>query len=119
MVEINIMNPLPKLAVALFCTLTLAATSLAESKATKGTTEGTFAGIEQGDYAHFLIKDKKGRPESYFILRPDKSVQSYIDNGDKLKGRKIRVFWEERNEDIPEAGGKQQIKVITKVEART
>jgi hypothetical protein len=115
------MNSLLKHTAAVFCTIFFAAASLsfAGSKASKGSTEGTFAGIEQGDYAHFLIKDKKGQRESFFILRPDRSVQSYLDNGDELKGRKVRVFWEERNENIPEAGGKQQIKVVTKVEART
>lgn len=90
----------------------------AGSGAGKGTADGTFAGIDQGDYAHFLIKDSKGRGESFFILRPDGSVQSYLDNPDKLKGRRVRVYWEERNENIPEAGGKQKIKVVTKVEER-
>ena len=114
------MNSLLKHTATVFCTIFFAASlSLAGSKASKGTSDGTFAGIEQGDYAHFLIKDKKGQRESFFILRPDRSVQSYLDNGDELKGRKVRVFWEERNENIPEAGGKQQIKVVTKVEART
>lgn len=100
-------------------TVAFASSSFAESRATKGRTDGTFAGIEQGDYAHFLVKDKRGKQESYFILRPDKSVQSYLNNPTKLKGRRIRVHWEERNENIPEAGGKQRIKVVTKVEART
>ena len=90
----------------------------AESRATKGSSIGTFAGIEQGDYAHFLIKDPKGRRDSFFILRPDKSVQAYLDNPEKLKGRRVRVHWEERNENIPEAGGKQRIKVVTKVQQR-
>ena len=98
--------------------LGFAATAAAESRAVKGRTDGTFAGIEQGDYAHFLVKDTKGKPHSFFVLRPDKSVESYLDNPDKLKGRRVRVHWEERNEDIPEAGGKQRIKVVTKVEER-
>ena len=102
---------------AVLVTLALAATALSESRTRKGTTNGTFAGIEQGDYAHFLVKTAKGQ-ESYFVLRPDKSVQSYLDNPNKLKGRKVRVSWEERNEAIPEAGGKQKIKVVTKVEER-
>ncbi len=100
-------------------TAALAVTGLAESRATKGYTDGTFAGIEQGDYAHFLVKDTKGKPQSYFILRPDKTVQSYLDNPTKLQGRRIRVHWEEREENIPEAGGKQRIKVVTRVEAQT
>src|SRR5687767_3772754 len=77
-----------------------------ESRATTGSTEGTFVGIEQGDYAHFLIKDKKGKDDSFIVLRPDKSVQPYLDNPTKLKGRTVRVHWKE--ETIPEAGGKMK-----------
>ena len=80
----------------------------------RGSTEGTFVGVEQGDYAHFLIKDKKGKDDSFIVLRPDKSVQPYLDNPDKLKGKRIRVHWEEQ--PIPEAG--EKMKTITKVEAR-
>ena len=108
------------IAAASFACLVSAAPRLsAESRASKGHTDGTFAEIEQGDYAHFVVKDSKGKRQSFFILRPDKSVQSYIDNGSKLKGRKVRVHWEERNESIPEAGGKQRIKVVTKVDQQT
>ena len=104
-------------AVSIASLLAAATPSFAQSAATKGRTKGTFAGIEQGDYAHFLVKTPKGR-ESFFILRPDKSVQSYLDNPDKLKGRKVRVRWEERDENIPESGGKQRIKVVTRVDER-
>ena len=85
-----------------------------ESRAATGSTEGTFVGIEQGDYAHFQIKDKKGKDDSFIVLRPDKSVQPYLDNPTKLKGRKVRVHWKE--ETIPEAGGK--MKTVFKVESR-
>ena len=77
-----------------------------------GTTDGTFVGIEQGDYAHFLIKNKKGHDDSFIILRPDKSVQAYLDNPAKLKGHKVRVHWKEQT--IPEAGG--LMKTVVKVE---
>ena len=86
----------------------------AESRAVTGATEGTFVGIEQGDYAHFQIKDRKGKDDSFIILRPDKSVQRYLDNPAKLKGRLVRVHWKE--ETIPEAGGK--MKTVTKVESK-
>ena len=89
--------------------------AFAESGATKGQTDGKFIEIEQGDYAYFRIKTKT-EEDSFFILRPDKTVQSFIDNDAKLKGQKVRVFWEERNENIPEAGGKQLVKVVTRVE---
>lgn len=80
----------------------------------KGTTEGTFVGIDQGDYTHFLIKNKHGGDESFIALRPDDSVKAYLDHPAGLKGRKIRVYW--KMEMIPEAGGKE--KTVTKVEER-
>lgn len=83
-----------------------------ESRAVTGATEGTFVGIEQGDYAHFQIKDRKGKVDSFIVLRPDKSVQRYLDSPAKLKGRLVRVHWKE--ETIPEAGGK--MKTVLKVE---
>ena len=85
-----------------------------KSKGASGSTEGTFLGVEKGDHTHLQIKDKKGKETSFIVLRPDKSVQSFLDNPAKLKGRKIRVFWKE--ELIPEAGGKE--KTVTKVESR-
>ena len=113
------MNILRQILAAAALLLIAASPSFAKTAASKGHTDGTFAEIEQGDYAHFVVKDNKGARQSFFILRPDKSVQSYIDNGSKLKGRKVRVHWEERNESIPESGGKQRIKVVTKVDQQT
>jgi hypothetical protein len=97
-----------------FVLLAAAAEVRGESRLPSGTTAGTFVGIEQGDYAHFLIKDKKGKDDSFIVLRPDKSVQPYLDNPAKLKGRQVRVHWKEQT--IPEVGGK--MKTITKVEHR-
>jgi hypothetical protein len=92
-----------------FCWLS----SLASAGSPKsGTTEGTFVGIEQGDYAHFVIKTRKGAEDSFIILRPDKSVQRYMDNPAKLKGHRVKVYWKE--EPIPEAGG--PMKTVVKVE---
>ena len=85
-----------------------------EVRAATGSTDGTFVGIEEGDYTHFLIKDKKGKDDSFIILRPDKSVQPYLDNPAKLKGRPVRVHWKEQT--IPEAGGR--MKTVTKVESK-
>lgn len=98
-------------AVLLVCLFAVVPPALAGSPKS-GSTEGTFVGIEQGDYAHFLIKDKKGQDDSFIVLRPDKSVQSYLDNPAKLKGHKVRVFWKEQT--IPEAGG--LLKTVVKVE---
>ena len=97
----------------LICFVAATVTSVAESRAIKGYTDGSFLGIEQGDYAHFQIKPTtKGQPDSFIVLRPDKSVKPFLDNPASLKGRKVRVHWKE--ETIPEAGG--PVKVVVKVE---
>jgi hypothetical protein len=103
----------------LFCLLVgflvaVAPEARGESSAATGSTEGTFVGIEQGDYAHFLIKDKKGKDDSFIVLRPDKSVQPYLDNPAKFKGGEVRVHWKEQT--IPEAGGK--MKTVIKVQSQ-
>jgi len=107
------MIPFRRIAAAalLVCFLAVAPSASAGSPKT-GSIEGTFVGIEQGDYAHFQIKDKKGKDDSFIILRPDKSVQPYLDNPAKLKGHKVRVHWKEQT--IPEAGG--LMKTVVKVE---
>jgi len=96
----------------LLCSIVLV--GVGEARAAVGSTEGTFVGIEQGDYAHFLIKDSRGKDDSFIVLRPDKSVQPFLDNPAKLKGKRIRVHWEEQT--IPEAG--EKLKTVTKVETR-
>jgi hypothetical protein len=77
-----------------------------------GTTEGTFVGIEQGDYANSLIKDKNGHDDSFTILRPDESVKPYLDNPGKFKGHPVKVYWTKKF--IPEAG--YPMKTVYKVE---
>ena len=107
------MNIARSIAAAVFLACVISAAPPARAGSPKsGSTEGTFVGIEQGDYAHFLIKDKKGQDDSFIILRPDKSVQPFLDNPTKLKGRKVRVHWKEQT--IPEAGG--LLKTVVKVE---
>lgn len=91
--------------------LSAAAVNAAGASGT-GTTEGTFVGIEQGDYAHFLIKEKSGHGDSFVILRPDESVKPYLDNPGKFKGRPVKVYWAQRF--IPEAGF--PMKTVYKVE---
>lgn len=114
------MTHLRKLALA-FCLIggLVPAVALAKGNSSHGATTGTFAGIDRGDYGHFLLKTGPNKQESYFILRPDRSVESFLKNPEKRKGRKVRVHWEERDENLPEAGGAQKIKVVTKVDELT
>ena len=99
----------------LACSISFALVQAGEkSEKENGTTEGTFVGIDQGDYTHFLIKNKTGGEESFIVLRPDDSVKAFLDHPSGLKGRSIRVYWTLGT--IPEAGGKE--KTITKVEER-
>lgn len=98
------------LLISLLALASCASTSTGAAKT--GTTDGTFVKIEQGDYAHFQIKDTNGKDASFIVLRPDASVQPYLDKPAKLKGHKVRVHWKEQT--IPEAGG--LMKTVVKVE---
>jgi hypothetical protein len=78
--------------------------------------EGVFLGIEQGDYAHWKMRDSKGAERSFFILQTDVAIDRVLADPQEYEGRACRVRWERRNEEIPEAGGRMDIDVLTAVE---
>lgn len=78
--------------------------------------DGTFIGIEEGDYAHWQMRSKDGEEVSFFILRPDASIENVLENPKKYAGKKCRVTTKKGMEDIPEAGGKQEIEQVLSVE---
>lgn len=80
------------------------------------TAEGIFTGIEQGDYAHWLMKTKDGKKLSFFILDCDATVDKVIENTKAYAGKKCRIQWKESLETIPEAGGKMKIEQVISVE---
>lgn len=77
---------------------------------------GTFLGIEEGDYAHWQMRTDGGEERSFFILRPDSSVEKVLAKPKSFQGRKCRVQWKESTENIPEAGGKITVEQILSVE---
>lgn len=78
--------------------------------------EGTFTGIEEGDYAHWQMRSKGGEEISYFILRPDASIEKVLENPKEYAGKKCRVITKKGMEEIPEAGGKLEIEQVLSVE---
>lgn len=77
---------------------------------------GTFTGIEEGDYFHWNMTTDAGEEVSYFILKPDASVDKVLAKPESFKGRKCKVQWKETTENIPEAGGKMKVQQILSVE---
>jgi hypothetical protein len=73
---------------------------------------GVFLGIEEGDYAHWRMKDAKGNEVSLFILRPEASVEAVLENPEKFVGKACQVTWKKSKEDIPEAGGEMEIEQV-------
>jgi hypothetical protein len=90
--------------------------SLTQTAAATRTVEGTFIGIEQGDYAHWQMRTKSGEDVSLFILRPDASVEKIIENPKSYRGRPCRVSVKKTTENIPEAGRKMEVEQIVSVE---
>lgn len=78
--------------------------------------EGTFTGIEQGDYLHWKMKTAQGKERSFFMLQPDAALEKTIAAPDKFVGRKCRVSWKTSVENIPEAGRNMKIDQIVTVE---
>ncbi len=78
--------------------------------------EGVFTGIEDGDYPHWNMKTNQGKERSFFVLRPDASVEKVLEEPGKFVGRKCRVRWKSSTENIPEAGGKMKVEQILSVE---
>lgn len=79
-------------------------------------TEGTFTGIQEGDYLHWNMMTKSGAEVSYFILHPDPSLEQTLKNPKSHFGKACRVRWKKTTETIPEAGGKLEIEQILSVE---
>jgi len=84
--------------------------------ATLNVTEGKFLRLDEGDYYHWVMKDSEsGEEVSYFIIKPEASVEAVVDNPEKYVGKKCRVTWKESTENLPEAGGKQDIEQVLSV----
>lgn len=86
-----------------------------KAAATK-TFEGTFTGIEQGDYFHWNMKSKSGEEKSFFVLSPDSSVDKVCDAPESFIGKTCRVTWKASKEFIPEANQKMDIEQVLSVE---
>jgi len=88
-----------------------------DDKAKSGqTAEGVFTGIEQGDYAHFKLRESDGTERSFFILQTDAAIERVLADPQEYEGRNCRVRWERRSENIPEAGGPMEIDVLLGVD---
>ena len=92
-----------------------ALTDGAESKGGQ-TAEGIFTGIEQGDYAHFKLRENDGTELSFFILQTDAAIDRILADPQEYEGRACKVRWERRSENIPEAGGPMEIDILLGVD---
>lgn len=77
---------------------------------------GTFVSIDQGDYAHFIFKPENGEEKNLFVLNTDETFDKISANPDKYKGVKVKVTWEAKKQNIPEAGGEMDIEEYIKAE---
>lgn len=97
------------------CLVHFSSVTLADSAKSQGTAEGTFLRIDEGDYFHFVMKDEQGEEQSYFILKPDRSLEQVIHSPDKYIGKKCRITFQESAELLPEAGQRMKISQVLSV----
>jgi len=89
---------------------------MGEEDSGKKLANGTFVGIEQGDYAHFKLRESDGTERSFFILQTDADIDRILADPQEYEGRACKVRWERRSENIPEAGGPMEIDVLLGVD---
>jgi hypothetical protein len=78
--------------------------------------EGTFLKLEQGDYFYWTMRLADKSEVTYWLLRPDESLEAVIQSPTKFAGKKCRVQWQRKLENLPEAGGKLEVNQILSVE---
>ncbi len=86
------------------------------AKQSASTFEGTFTGIQEGDYAHWTMKDRKGNERSFFILQTTPAIDRVLADPQEYEGRKCRVTFKKSKENLPEAGQVVEIEQIVSVE---
>lgn len=88
----------------------------ADSDAKEEVLEGTFAGLEQGDYFYFKVKSENGEEKSLMVLHPDKTYEEIEANPQKFIGKKVKVYWVKSKENIPENGGETEVEKYLRAE---
>ena len=89
-----------------------------------GISYGYFQGIEFGDYLHIQFTDEKGDELSYWYLaglNPDIDIDIsslYPEEAipEKLKNKKLKIYWTKKNVYIWEAGEIIELDEITGLE---
>jgi hypothetical protein len=77
--------------------------------------EGTYAGIETGDYTHLQIKTDKGQEKSFFLwARGD--FDQLLKNPDSYKGKRVRVTWRHVTRYVAENGGPMELDEVTSIQ---
>lgn len=88
----------------------------AKNRAGLKSTVGTFLGIEEGDYFHWKMRTEAGEEVSYFMLRPDASLDRVVENPEEFKGRKGRVFWKRTSEKLYDSPDPMEVEQIVTVD---
>ena len=78
------------------------------------TLEGTFLGVEVGDYVHLNVKDDKGVTRSFW-LTGDRSFTPFVEHPENFKNRRVKVTWHTIRKLIPESGGAMTINEATSI----
>lgn len=71
--------------------------------------EGTFLGIEQGDYFYVLVRTKQDEDFSFMVIETDPFFDEIFEDPDSHAGKAIRVWYMDTVEYIEEAGGEMEI----------
>lgn len=78
--------------------------------------EGTFGGIEQGDYFYLLVNISDEESISIMVLDTDEFYNNIEAAPEEFEGKKIRVYYQDTTQYLEAAGGDVEISKYLKGE---
>lgn len=80
-------------------------------------TTGTFLLIEDGDYYQLHMKDENKKETSFYFWQAYEGAdQLNVGNWESVKGKKIKVTWQNSKEKDPDSGKELDIKKILAID---
>ncbi|MBC7923705.1 MAG: hypothetical protein H7Z75_21730 [Ferruginibacter sp.] len=88
----------------------------AVEKTATGSVEGKFKRLEVKDFVYFVVTNEKEKEDAFLWLHPFQGSEDIFREKDRLKGKTLRIEWQEYEAYLPKANGYHKIKEIISIE---
>ena len=84
--------------------------------AATGSTEGKFKRLEVKDFVYFVVTNEQEKEDTFLWLHHFEGSEGILREKDQLKGKTLRIGWQEYEAHLPKANGYHKIKEVTSIE---